>query len=267
MRISIWLYLLEQICCSLCLLLALGVSAGLTRRSPFRLFFTALLTSMLSLSAQQFPSPWIRLVLLLPVMLIAPLLAWPGAPRRLRGRMTALSAMLSLWLTGLMRLLSSFTVPGALLLLSGCAALSAAPVAISRTADVPRCATVALRHGNARLTLTALIDSGNLLRDVITGLPVIVISRRAAARLVTLPKSGELLPGMRFIPVRTISGTAMMTIFRPDSVCILKGRSPQPVRALIGLSPDAYDGFQALVPSCLIAHHAFSDEKVISQGG
>ena len=106
--------------------------------------------------------------------------------------------------------------------------------------------------GGHRLTLTALIDSGNLLRDPVTGLPVIVISRRAASRLTVLPQPGRLTPGMRLLSVRTVAGTALMAVFRPSAVFIEEKGVWRAVNAIVGLSPDGYEGFQALVPASLI---------------
>ena len=123
---------------------------------------------------------------------------------------------------------------------------------LPKAAQIPSLATVDIRHGPHHLTLTALIDSGNLLRDQVTGLPVIVISRRAAQRLVQLPQTGTLTYPFRLLTVRTISGTAMMTVFHPDSVCLLLSGGWTRVDTLLGVSPDGYDGFQALVPACLM---------------
>ena len=43
-----------------------------------------------------------------------------------------------------------------------------------------------------------------------------------------------------------------MTIFRPGSVHLSGGGPWREVRAVIGLSPDGYEGFQALVPATLL---------------
>lgn len=266
MRVSSWLYLIEQTCCGACLLTAVGLSAGLRRLGLWRILLTSSLLSLLPMAAQSLPA-WVRL-LLLPLTALAPMVAFPDAPRRLRPRMALLSAMLSLWLTGLLRLLAPLALPGAIALMLGCAALAAIPRTVARASDVPLSATVDLRFGMRQLTLTALIDSGNLLRDAVTGLPVIVISRRAAAKLLPLPSDGALLPGMRLMNVRTIAGTSLMTILRPDGLRILTGGQWQDAQALIGLSPDGYEGFQALVPACLVARAPIPiPRKAISQGG
>lgn len=263
MRVSIWLYLIEQTLTSICLLTAVGTAAGLTRHSPLRLMITALLLSLLSAAAAMWP-PWLRL-LTLPCALASPLMAWPGVPARLRLRMVALGGCISLWLAALIRFAAPM-LPGALAVLAGAAALRLAPRFLRRAADAPSCATVEIRYGHHRLTLTALVDTGNLLMDAVTGLPVTVISRRAAARLIGLPAPGTILPGMRLMTVRTISGTALMTIFRPESFRILRHGRWESAGTVIGLAPDGYEGFQALVPAGLFTQAALPCHS-ISQGG
>jgi len=266
MRVSSWLYLLEQTCCSAGLLLSVGLCAGFRRASPFRLLATALLLGMLTLLSAA-AVPWIRTVLF-PLSVFAPLMAWPAVPARLRWRMSLMFLALSMWMVGLMRLMQPLALPGMLLVLTGCVLLRLLPLLTRRTPPAPAVTSVELQLGARRTTLTALIDSGNLLRDVITGLPVIVISRRSAARLLSLPRDGKLAPGMRLMSVRTVSGTAMMTILRPDSIRLLYGSRWQKAEALIGLSPDGYEGFQALVPASLaVRERAPIPRKAISQGG
>ncbi len=276
MRISVWLYLFWQAFASLCLLLALGVAADLPRRTPLRLVLTALLCGGTAVFAAYSPFPWLRAALLLPVVCLSPLLAFPGIPRRLRGRLAGLSLMLSLMLTGFMRLISPLFLPAAAVL-PAAAALPAMGLGLTAAlrlrpdrAPLPQCITVEIRHAGARLTLTALVDSGNLLTDVITGLPVVLISRRAAQKLLPVPPDGTLSPGMRLMPIRTVSGTSVMTIFRPDGLRILTGRFWRPARAIIGLSPDGYEGFQALVPAALVRLSPFASPGttlISSQGG
>lgn len=250
MRVSAWLYLMEQTLVSACLLRAIGLSAGLQRASPWRL---ALLSGMLAaLTMASLGLPPVLRLLFAPLTALAPLAAWPGAPRRLRLRMALTAAALPLTLTGLMRLMAPTRLPGLLLLAAGCGGVMLAARSAAGAA-VPRCTTVELCLGARRTTLTALVDTGNLLRDGVTGLPVIVISRRAASRLMALPEGTTLRPGMRLMSVRTISGRTLMTILRPDAVRLKEGGRWREAHALIGLSPDGYEGFQALVPACLVS--------------
>ncbi len=265
MRVSSWLYLLEQTLSGVCLLCAIGRCAGLKHMHPCRSGVTsALLALMAMLCAGR--TPWLRL-LPLALSAAAPIIAWPDAPRRIRPRLAALSLFTSVWLTGLLRFMHPLALPGLIALLAGCTALFTLPRFLQRCNDAPPITSIEVRIGPRRLTLTALIDSGNLLRDVITGLPVIVISRRAAARVLSLPPDGTLLPGMRLMSIRTVSGTGMMTILRPDGLRLLSGQSWLEADALIGLSPDGYEGFQALLPASLLPDSIACTHQAISQGG
>lgn len=261
---SIWLYLLEQMSLNCCLLLTIGLSTGspdgpgghgcirLGYRSAIRLMGVSAVVAILSAWMVNKPD-LLRAAVLLLCAVGAPLLAWPGVPKRLRGRMIASGSFLSLGMTGVMRFMQSFALPAALMVLVCCLLLGAVPLFIPKPGELPRIATIDIRHGPHHLTLTALIDSGNLLRDGVTGLPVVVVSRRAAERLVQLPQKGKLTYPFRLLTVRTISGTTLMTIFHPDSVCIKTSDGWQRVETLLGVSPDGYDGFQALVPACLVS--------------
>lgn len=251
MRVSGWLYLAQQLMCGICLLTALGQTAGLTRRSMPRLVVTALLTALGTLVSARVGQAWLRALMLLPVLLAAPVAAWPGVPRRFRWQMALTHGVLGLTLAGWARLTQGFGVWRALVLPLACALLCAA-TPLTRRMSHARCVTVEIRHNGHRLSLTALIDSGNLLRDPVTNLPVIVISRRAASRLTMLPKQGHLAPGMRLLSVRTIAGTTLMAVFRPSAVFLEEHGAWRAVNAIIGLSPDGYEGFQALVPSSLM---------------
>lgn len=250
MRVSAWLFLFQQTLSSFFLLWSAALSAGLTSR-PLRALTCAGLPALLTMLAPPLPS-LVRLALL-PLTALLPLAAFPEAPRSMRLRLAALGLVLPMALTGLMRLISPLGLPGTLLLMGGCALLLCFSRALSACGSVPRCTGVEIRMGGRRTSLTALVDSGNLLRDAFTGLPVIVISRRAASRLMTLPPEGSLLPGMRLMRVRTVSGVTLMTVLRPDSVRIHQGRRWEEAHALIGLSPLGYEGFQALLPASLAA--------------
>ena len=242
---------MEQTGINACLLLTIGLCGGLTRRSPLRLAGTSLVIAALSAWMSN-AMPLLRAMTLLACAVGGPLLAWPGVPKRLWMRLIASGCFLALGFTGLMRFMHGLALPSAVMVLLGCALLRSVAVIRPRVQELPRLAAVDVRHGAHHLTMTALIDSGNLLRDSVTGLPVVVVSRRAAERLVQLPQKGKLTYPFRLLSVRTISGTALMTVFHPDSVCIQTPEGWQRRETLLGVSPDGYDGFQALVPACLV---------------
>ena len=251
MWVSGWLYLAQQFLCSLCLLLALGQASGMNRKPLPRLMLAALLMALGTLFAAYMALAWLRPLMLAALLGLVPLAVWPGIPKRLRLSLGLSHLTLGLTLAGWARLMAGLGLWPALVPAAACGLLVAL-MPLTRRADHARCVTAEIRLGDHRLTLTALIDSGNLLRDPVTGLPVIVISRRAAARLTLLPAPGRLTPGMRLISVRTIAGTTLMAVFRPSAVFLEERGAWRAVNAIIGLSPDGYEGFQALVPSSLM---------------
>ena len=75
------------------------------------------------------------------------------------------------------------------------------------------------------VTLQALRDTGNTLRDPITGETVTVLSPRIGERLglpaaVLRDPAGELVPGMRVIPARTVGGGGLLAAVRCECVTI-----------------------------------------------
>lgn len=256
MRVSGLMYLLEQLHCALWLLLALGLAAGQMRPAPLRLPCTALFLGALTLACALLPFPWLRFAALALSAVLAPQAAWPGLPRSSLLRLRVTCAALLLASAGSARLLAGMGLSGAplaLLLPMPCLLFACLLPRCGRA----RCVSVEVSAGHGRLRLTALVDSGNLLRDPVTGLPVIVMSRNAASRLVPLPGEDSLPPGMRLISVRTVAGPSLMAVFRPEQVRVLLPGGWRGARAVIGLSPDGYEGFQALLPASLLPDESF----------
>lgn len=81
---------------------------------------------------------------------------------------------------------------------------------------------VELRYGTTFLQLTALRDTGNTLRDPVTGRPVLVLGADAAQKLTGLSlhqlrtpvESMQALPGLRLIPYRTVCGSGLLLALR-----------------------------------------------------
>lgn len=243
---SAWFYLLQQSASAWSLLLSLGLHMGLRKASLLRLTATALACGSICLLCAMQGDPLLRTAALMSITILAPMAAWPNIPRARRRAMCLCSLLLALLMTGCTRLLHSLGLRHAPLVMAQFALL---PLLIHLVPDMARssCITLRITHACQCLSLTALVDTGNLLHDPLTHLPVIVISRQAASKL--LPNTGELLPGMRLISVRTVAGTALMPIFRPQQLQLLLPQGWQSVHAVVGLSPDGYSGFQALVPA------------------
>ena len=111
---------------------------------------------------------------------------------------------------------------------------------------------VELTVGEHSVLLPAMVDTGNLLRDPITGLPVLVVPFRAVR--VLLPEIArwvqhqELPPRMRLISVRTAAGSSLLPVFRPDSCRLYLNGHSCDADVVVAVTGQEYGGIQALVP-------------------
>ncbi len=112
---------------------------------------------------------------------------------------------------------------------------------------------VELAHQGRAVLLPAMLDTGNLLRDPVTGRPVLVVSARALRPLFpgarSLNELTSLPPGFRLLSVKTAAGGALLPMFRPDRCRLyINGRAAD-ADAMVAVAPESYGGVQALVPS------------------
>lgn len=110
--------------------------------------------------------------------------------------------------------------------------------------------------GNA-VILPAMLDSGNLLRDPVTALPVLVAPLRALRPLFPdVSDIGDIyaLPcGFRLLSVRTAAGGALMPLFRPDRCRLYVNGAPAEAEVLVAVAGREYGGVQALVPMAALS--------------
>lgn len=126
--------------------------------------------------------------------------------------------------------------------------------------------TVQVQMDGARWELAGLCDSGNLLRDPISGTPVIVVDR--AVWLSGMPKglrtaieSGgrEVTEAahakrVRLVPMKTAQGSGMAVALLPDEITIKEPNGKQrAVHALVAPAGQPIEGdFRAIVPATLL---------------
>ena len=103
-----------------------------------------------------------------------------------------------------------------------------------------------------------MVDSGNLLRDPMSGRRVIVVERAAMASALpqNFPREGEmcrdheLARRLRLIPAQTATGEGMLTALIPDSLTVTDGSGSRSADYLI--APTSLAGkigdFDALIP-------------------
>lgn len=118
-------------------------------------------------------------------------------------------------------------------------------------------AEVSLTYNGRKAEFSALLDSGNLLRDPLDGSPVIVCTTDAVAplfdrdelRMMRESSAVELVAalglggGWRLIPCATAAGSAMLAAFRPTEAAVDGER----VRVMVAMSPKSLGALPALV--------------------
>ena len=112
---------------------------------------------------------------------------------------------------------------------------------------------VRIRCGNCESAVTALVDSGNLLCDPLSGDPVLILPRNTFRRLTHLPEGSTLLPGMRLLRARTASGITLMIVLRPDGIFLLSGRKVTALRGLIGCALSGGGVHQPVMPESMVS--------------
>ena len=232
MRASGFLFLLEQGLCGICLMSVLSAALGLPRASRGRRLLFAILYAGFTLLSLFVP-PLLQVVMVLP-------------------------------LTGLLALIGRFparrTLPFCLTMLMmqwGCAGLSALLLLLRRLTRLEhgkrRFVRVRIRCGNCESAVTALVDSGNLLCDPLSGDPVLILPRNTFRRLTHLPEGSTLLPGMRLLHARTASGITLMIVLRPDGIFLLSGRKVTALRGLIGCALSGGGVHQPVMPESMVS--------------
>ena len=131
-------------------------------------------------------------------------------------------------------------------------ALSAAAVVLLTLDRENRYLPVELNLAGKSLKLTALFDTGNALRDPITGREVLVVGAETAETLLGLSadqlrkplETIGLLPGLRLIPYKTISGRGFLLAMPMQNVKIGSYRGS----SLVAFSPESIGNgnYQAL---------------------
>ncbi|MBQ8768769.1 MAG: sigma-E processing peptidase SpoIIGA [Oscillospiraceae bacterium] len=120
--------------------------------------------------------------------------------------------------------------------------------------------TVQLTYGGVTRELTALLDTGNALKDPITGQSVLVVGSDVAKQMLGLSQ-GQLLapietvaqgkiPGLRLIPYRSVgNANGMMLAIKMDRVCVGK----QEIGNLVAFAPQILGAgeFGALIGGAL----------------
>ncbi len=122
--------------------------------------------------------------------------------------------------------------------------------------------SLSLTVGERTLSVSGLLDSGNLLSDPVSGLPVILLRRSVAMRLLPqgyrmpnadAPRFDRRPPHMYPVFVEGVGGREMMWAFQPDRILLSSGRSELALTAALAVDmrDTPYGSCDALVPTSI----------------
>lgn len=126
--------------------------------------------------------------------------------------------------------------------------------------------TVKATLKSSQVTFNALCDSGNLMRDPISGDPVIAVSYEIIQKLcgkeltcamlsLDFPVLSQSGLRIRIIPHRTENGSDTLAGFAPDRVFVISGKNQNAVRCILipkKCDKNYFAGYSATVPATLV---------------
>ena len=126
---------------------------------------------------------------------------------------------------------------------------------------------VEIRIGDCRFFGSALIDSGNFLRDPLDGSSVVLIKHRAAVRLLpsaflaenTAALSEEYRKRLRLIPIRVMGVQRILFGIRPDDFSIFYKKKKEHLRVVVAYDKEDgdYEGYSVLISSAIAENVGF----------
>ena len=139
-------------------------------------------------------------------------------------------------------------------------------VRIMTSAKNKKCVTVKATLKNRQVTFDALCDSGNLMRDPISGDPVIAVSNQIIQKLCGKELTDAMLSlnlsllsqsglRIRIIPHKWENGSDTLVGFAPDSVTLISGKRKSQSKCILipkNCNKNYFAGYSATVPLTLV---------------
>ena len=128
-------------------------------------------------------------------------------------------------------------------------------------------ASIQISANNQEVIVTAFVDTGNHASDLLTGLPLIICDLQALCELFpdNVYRSLQTMSldqiehpywkkHLRILPLSAVTGSSVVTGFKPDTCYLLEGNTKYPKEAIIALSsqPLSSGDFSALIGSALV---------------
>lgn len=129
--------------------------------------------------------------------------------------------------------------------------------------------TVDLSRAGVTVSVTALCDTGSRVRDPYTGRPVILCRDHAVRRLFSNAELHTAAPGVRLLPIETVSGSRTLRAYPADRMTVHDGRAAYGISApLLALCEEWREGdFQAILPYEILSEFREEDHDVDSFRG
>lgn len=118
-----------------------------------------------------------------------------------------------------------------------------------------RSAEIRIYSKNERFSARLIADSGNLVTEPFSALPVIVISASSLPPPYDRPESDIFPLPLRAIPFGTSSGKGCFFGFRPDRIELIRlGKKPKRIDAYVGIDTGntRYSGYDGIIPTSLL---------------
>ena len=234
----------------LCLLLAARL--GRSRFHAGKALISAGLGGVYGVMAWSAGRPFLRTV---PALMAACLLmGWVAFGKRCL-RLFPLAAAAGWLLSGLSNFVMEKGGPPAAMLWIDSGAAFAVLLLTRRIDHTGECFHLQMIYQGKTAEVPALRDTGNLLFDSVTGLPVIVLPEKQGKVLLPPgvdPKDlSTLPPGWRLLRVKTAAGSKALMCFTPDEIILRQGMRVYHAEAVIALSDFAES--RAMLPYSLFS--------------
>ena len=114
---------------------------------------------------------------------------------------------------------------------------------------------IEIEFGGKSVKADLLVDSGNLVTEPFSALPVVILSSEVLPAPLNKPTPGNSPVPLRAIPIRTETGLGLLYGFIPDKITLCPPFEKQrQVEAVIGIDTDNSDfaGLDGLLPGALL---------------
>ncbi len=116
-------------------------------------------------------------------------------------------------------------------------------------------AEIKIYAGQECLRVRLLADSGNLVTEPFSALPVIIVASSALPAPFDMPESEHFPLPIRIIPYRTGCGGSCFFGFRPDRIeLLIPAKKPKSIDAFVGIDTENnnYSGYDGIIPTSII---------------